>query len=58
MELERIALEHECFVKRKLSPNVAFDSGIIYEAMGFPPITALSCSPSLGCRGGWPSGRR
>jgi citrate synthase len=35
MELERIALEDEYFVKRKLYPNVDFYSGIIYEAMGF-----------------------
>ena len=35
-ELERIALEDEYFVKRKLYPNVDFYSGIIYEAMGFP----------------------
>ena len=36
IELERIALEDEYFVKRKLYPNVDFYSGIIYEAMGFP----------------------
>ena len=36
VELERIALEDEYFVKRKLYPNVDFYSGIIYEAMGFP----------------------
>ncbi len=36
LELERIALEDEYFVKRKLYPNVDFYSGIIYEAMGFP----------------------
>ncbi len=35
-ELERIALEDEYFVERKLYPNVDFYSGIIYEAMGFP----------------------
>jgi citrate synthase len=35
LELERIALEDEYFVKRKLYPNVDFYSGIIYEAMGF-----------------------
>jgi citrate synthase len=37
IELERIALEDEYFVKRKLYPNVDFYSGIIYEAMGFSP---------------------
>ena len=36
VELERIALEDEYFIKRKLYPNVDFYSGIIYEAMGFP----------------------
>jgi citrate synthase len=37
LELERIALEDEYFVKRKLYPNVDFYSGIIYQAMGFSP---------------------
>ena len=36
MELERIALQDEYFVSRKLYPNVDFYSGIIYQAMGFP----------------------
>ena len=36
VELERIALEDEFFVDRKLYPNVDFYSGIIYQAMGFP----------------------
>ncbi|MBI4907027.1 MAG: citrate synthase [Acidobacteria bacterium] len=36
VELERIALEDEYFIKRKLYPNVDFYSGIIYEAMGIP----------------------
>jgi citrate synthase len=36
VELERIALEDEYFVGRKLYPNVDFYSGIIYQAMGFP----------------------
>lgn len=36
MELERIALEDDYFVKRKLYPNVDFYSGIILRAMGFP----------------------
>jgi len=36
IELERIALEDEYFVKRKLYPNVDFYSGIIYRAMGIP----------------------
>ena len=35
-ELERIALQDDYFVKRKLYPNVDFYSGLIYEAMGIP----------------------
>ena len=35
LELERIALEDDYFVKRKLYPNVDFYSGLIYQAMGF-----------------------
>jgi citrate synthase len=47
LELERIALEDEYFVKRKLYPNVDFYSGIIYEAMGFRPamFTVLFAIP-------------
>src|SRR5439155_16556576 len=36
LELERIALQDEYFVSRKLYPNVDFYSGVIYEAMGLP----------------------
>jgi len=36
LELERIALEDEYFIKRKLYPNVDFHSGLIYQALGFP----------------------
>ncbi len=36
LELERIALEDEYFVSRKLYPNVDFYSGLIYQAMGLP----------------------
>ncbi|HEY4612451.1 MAG TPA: citrate/2-methylcitrate synthase, partial [Bacteroidota bacterium] len=36
LELERIALEDDYFVKRKLYPNVDFYSGLIYQAMKFP----------------------
>ncbi|MCI0436171.1 MAG: citrate synthase [Gemmatimonadetes bacterium] len=36
LELEKIALEDEYFVTRRLYPNVDFYSGIIYQAMGFP----------------------
>ncbi|WP_297371730.1 citrate synthase [Acidocella sp.] len=47
IELEKIALNDEYFVKRKLYPNVDFYSGIILKAMGFPtsmftPIFALA----------------
>jgi citrate synthase len=37
LELEKIALEDEYFVQRKLYPNVDFYSGLIYEALQFPP---------------------
>jgi citrate synthase len=36
IELEKIALQDEYFLKRKLYPNVDFYSGLIYQAMGFP----------------------
>jgi citrate synthase len=36
LECERIALEDEYFVKRKLYPNVDFYTGLIYQSMGFP----------------------
>ena len=36
-KLEKIALEDEYFVEKKLYPNVDFYSGIIYRALGFPP---------------------
>ncbi len=47
VELERIALEDEYFIKRKLYPNVDFYSGIIYQAMGFSPdmFTVLFAIP-------------
>ena len=46
-ELERIALEDEYFVGRKLYPNVDFYSGLIYEALSFPPemFTVLFAIP-------------
>ena len=37
LELERIALEDDYFISRKLYPNVDFYSGLIYQAMGFDP---------------------
>src|SRR5579872_5970478 len=47
LELERIALEDDYFIKRKLYPNVDFYSGIMYQAMGFPPemFTVLFAIP-------------
>jgi citrate synthase len=47
LELERVALEDEYFIKRKLYPNVDFYSGIIYQAMGFQPemFTVLFAIP-------------
>jgi citrate synthase len=36
LELERIALEDEYFIKRKLYPNVDFYTGLIYQSMGLP----------------------
>ena len=47
LELERIALEDQYFVERKLYPNVDFYSGIIYQAMGFKPamFTTLFAIP-------------
>ncbi len=47
IELERIALSDEYFIKRKLYPNVDFYSGIIYQAMGFKPemFTVLFAIP-------------
>ncbi|MGQ0624030.1 MAG: citrate/2-methylcitrate synthase, partial [Sporichthyaceae bacterium] len=52
VELERIALEDEYFVKKKLYPNVDFYTGIIYEAIGFPAemFTALF---AIGRMPGW-----
>lgn len=52
IELERIALQDDYFVKRKLYPNVDFYSGIIYEAMKFPAeiFTVLF---AIGRTSGW-----
>ncbi|HEV8524588.1 MAG TPA: citrate synthase [Terriglobales bacterium] len=49
LELERIALQDEYFIKRKLYPNVDFYSGIIYQAMGFRPemFTVLFAIPRV-----------
>jgi citrate synthase len=52
LELERIALEDDYFVKRKLYPNVDFYSGLIYQAMSFPTsiFTVLFAIPRVS---GW-----
>ncbi|MHC5002941.1 MAG: citrate synthase [Planctomycetota bacterium] len=52
MEVERIALEDEYFVERKLYPNVDFYSGIIYQAMGFP-TDAFTVLFAIGRAPGW-----
>jgi citrate synthase len=56
LELEKIALEDEYFIKRKLYPNVDFYSGIIYQAAGFHPemFTVLFAIPrSVGWLAQW-----
>jgi len=52
LELERIALEDEFFVSRKLYPNVDFYSGIIYQAMGFP-VDMFPVLFAIGRTAGW-----
>jgi citrate synthase len=37
MEMERVVLADDCFIERKLYPNVDFYSGIIFRALGLPP---------------------
>ncbi len=52
VELERIALEDEYFVKRKLYPNVDFYSGLIYQAMGVP-LDMMTVLFAIGRAPGW-----
>jgi len=52
LELERIALEDEYFVKRKLYPNVDFYSGLIYQAMGLP-VTMFPVLFAIPRASGW-----
>ena len=52
VELEKIALEDDYFVSRKLYPNVDFYSGIIYQAMGFP-TTMFPVLFAIGRIPGW-----
>jgi citrate synthase len=52
LELERIALEDEYFVSRKLYPNVDFYSGLIYEALGMP-VEMFPVLFAIGRTSGW-----
>ena len=52
IELERIALQDEYFVKRKLYPNVDFYSGLIYQAMKFP-VDIFPVLFAIGRTSGW-----
>jgi citrate synthase len=52
VELERIALEDDFFISRRLYPNVDFYSGIIYEAMGFP-VEMFPVLFAIGRMPGW-----
>jgi citrate synthase len=52
IELEKIALEDEYFVERKLYPNVDFYSGIIYEALGMP-VEMFPVLFAIGRTSGW-----
>ncbi len=52
LELERIALQDEYFVSRKLYPNVDFYSGLIYQAMGFDP-SIFPVLFAIGRTAGW-----
>jgi citrate synthase len=51
-ELEKIALEDEYFIERKLYPNVDFYSGLIYEALGMP-MEMFPVLFAIGRTGGW-----
>jgi citrate synthase len=52
IELEKIALEDEYFIERKLYPNVDFYSGIIYEALGMP-VEMFPVLFAIGRTSGW-----
>jgi citrate synthase len=51
-ELEKIALEDEYFIQRKLYPNVDFYSGLIYEALGLP-VAMFPVMFAIGRTSGW-----
>jgi citrate synthase len=52
LELEKIALNEEYFIERKLYPNVDFYSGIIYEALGMP-VEMFPVLFAIGRTAGW-----
>jgi len=52
LELERIALEDDYFISRKLYPNVDFYSGLIYEALGLP-VEMFPAMFAIGRTAGW-----
>ena len=52
LDLERIALEDEYFVKRRLYPNVDFYSGVIYKALGIP-VKSFTVMFTMGRLPGW-----
>jgi citrate synthase len=52
IELEKIALSDDYFIKRKLYPNVDFYSGLIYQAMGFP-VDMFPVLFAIGRTAGW-----
>ena len=52
LELEKIALEDDYFVQRKLYPNVDFYSGLIYEALGLP-VAMFPVLFAIGRTSGW-----
>jgi citrate synthase len=52
IELERIALEDDYFIQRKLYPNVDFYSGIVQRALGIP-VSMFTCIFSLARTVGW-----
>ena len=52
IELEKIALEDEYFIDRKLYPNVDFYSGLIYEALGMP-MEMFPVLFAIGRTSGW-----
>jgi citrate synthase len=52
LELEKIALEDEYFIDRKLYPNVDFYSGLLYEALGMP-MEMFPVMFAIGRTSGW-----